>query len=175
MAGLNGSKGFKDLLTEWLDLQSTLIIVSVSAGKYKISSVEKDTEKFLHEGSKDDLVTELRNLSTRIKDVNRSYFTGDLSPTKVATMTKIQILHKLDYKAREIDQLIRMSSVSSLYKILNLSSEYISTISKKRLRNLAQVEIDNVYKEFPSLSFTVGDKRQVTDRWKIIIREKLDT
>ena len=42
-ARLNGSKGFKDLLTEWLNLQSTLIIVSVSASKYKISSVEKDT------------------------------------------------------------------------------------------------------------------------------------
>ena len=50
MSGLKGAKNFKGLLTEWQDLQSTLISVCVSAGKFKISSVKKDTEKFLHDG-----------------------------------------------------------------------------------------------------------------------------
>ena len=49
---------------------------------------------------------------------------------------------------------------------MNLSSEYISLISKKKLRNLAQIEIDNLYDENPNLVHTVGGKRQLIDRWK---------
>ena len=49
ISGLRGSKGFKDLLTEWLDIQSTIISVCVSIRKYKISTYKKNIEKFLQD------------------------------------------------------------------------------------------------------------------------------
>ena len=41
MSALDNQQNFKDLLTEWQDLQSTTINICVSAAKYKISNVKK--------------------------------------------------------------------------------------------------------------------------------------
>lgn len=47
MSGLSNCKNFKDLLTEWQDLQSTVINVAISAAKYKISDLKKRYRKIL--------------------------------------------------------------------------------------------------------------------------------
>lgn len=89
------AKNFKDLLTTWQDLQSNIIGVCISAAKYKISSLKKDIEKFLRSGIPDDLVVELRSLDITIKNINRTYSTGVLSPINIKNLTKIDVLQHL--------------------------------------------------------------------------------
>jgi hypothetical protein len=68
---------------------SFLINITVSAAKYRISYLKKDTEKFLRDGIPQEEVLELRELATSIKNCNRSYSTGVLSPDKVIKLNKI--------------------------------------------------------------------------------------
>lgn len=157
---------FKTLLNNWLDLQSVLINITVSAAKYRISDLKKDTEKFLRDGIPQEEVLELRELATSIKNLNRSYSTGVLSPEKVIKLSKIEILKHLDQKNKEITALINNSSVSTLYKLENLSTEYISPITKKKLINLAKAGVEEFYKSFPNDKTLIIDKRVLYDRWK---------
>lgn len=166
MDGVTKGINFRKLLTDWQDLQSTIINVAVSAAKYNISSVKKDTEKFLRDGIPEGLVIELRNLDTKVKDINRKFSTGILSPTNVRKLTKIEILTELERKNTEINNIVTTSGVAMLYKIMHLSSEYISPITKKRLRDLAQTEIDKLYSSDSSYRNIVGEKRQIIERWK---------
>lgn len=57
---------FKDLIDSWLDYQSIIINVSVSAAKYRISDLKKDTEKFLRDVIPQDAVLGLRELATTL-------------------------------------------------------------------------------------------------------------
>lgn len=157
---------FKDLLGSWLDLQSYLINISVSAAKYRISDLKKDTEKFLRDGIPQEEVLELRELATSIKNINRLYSTGVLSPDKIINLNKIEILKFLDKKNREIESLVNNSSVSILYKLENLSTEYINPITKKKLINLAKAGIEEFYKDVPSDKSLIVDRRVLYDRWR---------
>lgn len=85
-----------------------------------MSDLKKDTERFLRDGIPDTEVLELRELATTIKNVNRKYSTGILSPVSVTKLTKIDILRNLELKNREIDELIRKSPVEVFYKLDNL-------------------------------------------------------
>lgn len=112
------------------------------------------------------LVVELRNLSTKIKDINRNYSTGPLSSMNVKNLTKVEILNLLLKKEAEIEEEVFSSKAETLFRIFNLSSEYISPISKKRLRILAQKEIDSLFAANSSYSKIIGEKKQIIDRWK---------
>lgn len=159
-------KNFKDLLNSWLDLQSYLINISVSAAKYRISDLKKDTEMFLRDGIPQEEVLELRELAISIKNLNRSYSTGVLSPDKINKLSKIEILGYLEEKNKQITSLINKSSVSTLYKLENLSTEYINPITKKKLINLAKAGIDEFFQDAPSDKSLIVDKRVLYDRWK---------
>jgi hypothetical protein len=166
MKATNGENDFSTLLKEWLDLQSRAINVIVSAAKYRIADRKKDTEKYLRDGIPEDLAIELRSLDILISDINRRYSNGKLSPMNVKKLTKIEILELLDSKKNEIDGVIRNSRVETLYRALNLSTEYISPITKKKLRNLATIEVEKLFNEGVFLTSLIGDKDEVIKRWK---------
>lgn len=157
---------FKQLLTSWQDLQSISVNICISAAKYNISNIKKDTEKFLRDGIPNDLAIELRNLEAKVKDINRSYSTGVLSPIRVQNLTKIQILSELEAKNVEIQKAIKESNSGTLFQIFSLSSEYISPIKKKRLFRLASDKIEEVYAANIDSGLIVGEKRVIIDRWK---------
>jgi hypothetical protein len=157
---------FKSLLNSWLDLQSVLINITVSAAKYRISDLKKDTEMFLRDGIPQEEVLELRELATSIKNLNRIYSTDVLSPDKVTKLSKIEILKHLEDKSRKINQLINESKVSILYKLEHLSTEYINPITKKKLINLAKAGVEEFYKDLPDDKSLIVDKRVLYDRWK---------
>lgn len=140
----DGEMNFRDLLNSWLELQSIIINVLTSACKYKISDFKKDNEKFLRDGLKDTEVVELRELEAKIRSINFSYSEGVLSPSEIKKMTKIERLQKIDERDEAISREIINSKVGTLYKILNLSTEYISPVSKKRITTFVQKEVDNL-------------------------------
>lgn len=166
MDGNIKGNNFKKLLSSWLDLQSSLVNVSVSAAKYNISNLKKDSQKFLRDGISEEAQAGLRNLFDKIKDINRRYSTGILSPNNVKNLNKIEILTQLQLKQTEISDLITQSEVGTLYKILNLSSEYVSPIVKKRLFNKVNSEVAKVFEETPELEIVIGDRKILHDRWK---------
>lgn len=161
-----GKKNFGDLLAEWQSLQSTVINVCVSAAKYRISDFKKDIEKFLRDGIPNDVVVELRGLDVIIKNFNREYSTGKLSPLNIKKLTKIDILKLLEEKETKIKDQVEASKVGVLWKALKLSSEYIDPVKKKQLARLANSAIDELYKENPKYVQLIGEKQLVCDKWR---------
>ena len=172
MDGRDGFLNFKNLIDSWLDLQSVIINVAVSAAKSSVSDLKKDTEKFLRDGIPQDAVLELRELATSIKNINRRYSTGVLSPEKVIKLNKIEVLQYLNEKNLEINRLISNSDVKILYKLEHLSSEYINPyinpITKKKLINinLARQGVDSFFNESNTASNVSIDKSILFDKWK---------
>jgi hypothetical protein len=155
MSGRDDQKlNFRELLKEWQSFQSVIINIIVSASKYKISFTKKDTEKFLKDGIKDSMAAELRDLESKIRALNFDYSQGILSPDRVKKLTKIERLQEIDKRDTKLAELINESPVGDLYKSLNLSSEYISPIKKKKISNWVQVEVDKLIStsEFSSLN-----------------------
>jgi len=140
----NSSEGFRELLNSWQNLQSISINIIVSASKYKISAEKKDTEKFLKDGIQESEVAELRNLEAKIRAINFRFSQGVLSPSSVKDLTKIERLQEIDKRDDEISREITESPVGLLYKALNLSSEYISPVKKKRISLWVQKEVDTL-------------------------------
>jgi hypothetical protein len=139
--------GFRELLKEWQSFQSVIINIIVSSAKFKISSEKKDTEKFLKDGIQESEVAELRNLETEIRNINFLFSQGTLSPDKVKTLTKIERLQEIDKRDDSIASCIIKSPVGDLYRAMNLSSEYISPIKKKKISLWVQVEVDKLLSE----------------------------
>lgn len=164
--GVVKGENFKKLLTGWLDLQSTTVNVCVCAAKYTLSNTKKDTEKFLRDGISDEARGELRNLCDNIKDINRKYSTGTLSPAEVKKLNKIEILQELQSKKTEIDQKVDQASCGTIYRILTLSSEYVSPITKKRLLNKANESIVELLEEDKQIELLIGERRVLLERWK---------
>lgn len=145
---------FRDLLKEWQAFQSVIINIIVSAAKCRISNTKKDTEKFLKDGIQDSMAAELRDLESKIRAVNFNFSQGILSPIEVKKLTKIERLCEIQKRDDEISSLITASSVGNLYRAINLSSEYISPIKKKKLSLWIQAQVDNLLssEEFKELN-----------------------
>lgn len=162
--GSNGS--FKSLLDSWLDLQSISINISVSAAKYRISNLKKDTEMFLRDGIPLDEVIGLRELATKIRNINRDYSQGVLSPENVKMLTKIDTLKLLDERSNKVNDLIKNSKHCTLYKLENLSSEYISPSTKKKLIKLARKGIESLCNDPQISGLSIFDKDALFNNWK---------
>lgn len=132
MVPLREGSTFKQLLEELQDLQSYAVNVVVSAAKFKISSLKKDTSKYLRDGMPKEVVVELRTLERAVGSINRKYFNGVLSSTNVKSLSKKEILTELENRNNEIERLVDGSSVGTVYKIINLNTEYVSPIVKKK-------------------------------------------
>lgn len=157
---------FSNLLESFLDLQSYSVNVIVSAAKYKISERKKDTARFLKDGIPEDLEIGLRSLDISISDINREYSNGKLSPVNVKNLTKVQILSLLEEKNRKIELLIKESDVEVLYRLLNLSTEYVDPVTKRNLNRLAIEEVERIFKANKDSSSIYGDKLALIKSWK---------
>lgn len=156
--------GFRDLLKDWQSFQSVIINIIVSAAKFKISTEKKDTEKFLKDGIQESEAAELRNLEAKIRSINFEFSQGILSPESVKNLTKIERLEEIDKRDDEISREILLSPVGNLYRAMNLSSEYISPVKKKKISLWVQKEVDELLaqKEFSSLQ---EDRRQLISKF----------
>lgn len=155
---------FRNLLKSWQSLQSVIINILVSASKFKISYTKKDTEKFLKDGLETSTAAELRDLESKIRATNFEYSQGILSPDRVKKLSKIERLAEIDKRDTEISVLITDSKVGNLYKALNLSSEYISPIKKKRISSWVQAEVDSLLTE-AEFSGMKDDRQQLISKF----------
>lgn len=135
---------FKELLNEWQSLQSVTINVLISAAKYRISDVKKDIEKFLRVGISDIQAGELRELERSINAINDEYSKGVLSPESVRLLKKSKRLELIDERDEKIGKIKKDSSAGVLYELLNLSSEYITPVKKKKISLWVRNEIDKL-------------------------------
>jgi hypothetical protein len=159
----NESLNFRELLNQWQDLQSVVINIIVSACKFKISFYKKDIEKFLRDGISEEEVAELRDLEAKIRSVNFEYSEGVLSPTNVKVLTKIERLQYIDARDAKITSLINKSKAGILFKILKLSSEYISPVSKKKIQTWVRKEVDNLLQN-KDFSQYLGERSQIMSK-----------
>lgn len=154
------NKNFRELLNEWQELQSIVINIIVSACKFKISFYKKDIEKFLRDGISEEEVAELRDLEAKIRSVNFEFSEGVLSSKVVKSFTKIERLQFIDSRDAKITSLINNSRTGTLFKILKLSSEYISPISKKKILSWVRKEVDSLLTNKEFLPF-LGERSQI--------------
>lgn len=152
---------FRALLNDWQDLQSTVINIIISACKFKISFYKKDIEKFLRDGMSREEVAELRDLDAKVRSINFTYSEGILSPENVKKLTKIERLQAIDRRDREIETEVKKSPASVLYKLSNLSSEYISPIQKKKIQLWVKKEVDSLFNSKNDFSQLAGERSQI--------------
>lgn len=167
MIGNDDTQAFSNLLREWMDLQSIIINVIVSASKYSISNRKKDYEQFLQSGLEDQELDALRDLALDIKSVNFKYSTGVLSPQNVKNLSKIEILQFIDERNAIINSKIDSNKFGKLYKTMKLSSEYVSPITKKKISNWVVSSVDSLYNENPGFKDTFGERTVVMSKFRI--------
>lgn len=155
---------FRQLITEWQSLQSVIINILISACKYKIFDFKKDVEKFLKDGVSELEAAELRDLQAKIRNINFKYSEGDLSPQKVKALTKIEKLMLITKRDDEVSAEIQKSKAGTLFKILNLSSEYISPINKKRISLWVRYEVDKMFNDNSEFSKIREDRSQIISK-----------
>ena len=144
----------------------TKLISSFLLANLKFQVEKKDTALFLRDGIPEDLVIELRNLDVNVSNINRDYSLGERSPEKVKSKTKVEILQLLDERDRKILRLLNDSNAKTLYKLLNLSSEYVDPIHKKRLSDLTIIEVKKIFNG-PDTGITSDEDRSaVIKTWK---------
>lgn len=143
----DSNKDLITLLSEWQGLQSIVINILVSACRYKILDYKKDAEKYLRAGLTESEVAGLRDLESNIRKINFQYSEGVLSPLSINSLTKIGRLKAIDERNTKISDLIKNSKFGILYKILNLSSEYISPIKKKKIQFWVDAETTRLLSE----------------------------
>lgn len=177
MVPFDGYQTFSKLLEELQNIQSTTINISVCAAKFNISSIKKDSEKFLKENIPEDRISGLRELDTKISAINRSYSLGKLSPENVRNLKKLEILKLLDERNSKIEiilnggkdeygNIVKAHPESIIWKILNLSTEFVSPIIKRRLSILADSVVDELYNQNPNLQIIHGEQKTLADKWK---------
>lgn len=140
MAPLGKGENFRELINSWQTLQSTIINIIISACKYKLSYKKKNSEKFLRDGLSIVEVAGLRDLESRIKNINSTYAKRASEFNNETTrITKIQLI---DERNLAISGIISGSSYGDLYRLMNLSTEFISPVKKLNLQNWIKNTID---------------------------------
>lgn len=99
---------------------------------------KKDIEKFLKDGLTMEEQVGLSDLDTDIKRIFSKYTTGDgtLSPREVGKKKKVEILEAIEDQNSEIKAILDKSKYKTLHKIINLTSEYITPLKKKKIQYL---------------------------------------
>jgi hypothetical protein len=111
-------------------------------------------------------VGELRELESSINAINDKYSKGILSPDSVRQLTKAKRLEEIDNRDREISQLLKKSKAGTLYRVLNLSSEYISPIKKKKIALWVRNEIDSLLNSDESFADLREERSQLISRFQ---------
>lgn len=162
-----GGPTMKSLLSDVLDTNSVIINVIVSAAKYKMASLKKDSEKFLNENLQENEIAELRNLGNIISSIYSRYSKGVLSPANVKLLSKLEILNHIGERDNEIAKLIASAgNAGIIYRIINISTEYISPIQKRRIYQLAEDSVSDLFKEDKRFEVRFGERKQLIDKWR---------
>lgn len=164
MSPSNDSLSFRELIVSWQDIQSVIINIIISACKFNISNQKKDIEKFLRDGILDSEVVELRDVESKIKSINYSFSEGDLSPKIIKSLTKIQKLKLIDDRDSRISEVIKKSPCGVLYRLLNLSSEYISPVKKKKISIWIRHEVDSEINSSNNKEKLISERSQIISR-----------
>ena len=101
---------------------------------------------------------ELRDLEDKIRAVNFNYSKRVLSPVEIQKLSKIDRLRIINKRDDKISSLILRSLVETFYKILSLSTEFISFVSNKKLNYIYRRQLltkMNYNKELNSLTNTI--------------------
>lgn len=156
--------GFRALLNDWQNLQSVIINIIISACKYRLSFYKKDIEKFLRDGMPSEEVAGLRDLDAKVRAINFKYSEGVLSPENVRLLSKIERLQFIDKRDSEISACIQSSKFGILYKICNLSSEYINPVKKKKIQTWVRKEVDSLLSEGDDFSKIANERNQILSK-----------
>lgn len=142
-------KNFRTLLEEWQSINSFAINVIISAARMKISTKKQDTEKFLRDGLSEGELTGLKDLEANIKMITEKYsgFNGPLRQENIKRLKKKEILSILDDQYGEISKILESSNYGTLYKIMKLSTEYISPTVKKEMEYKVKEKVDSYFSE----------------------------
>lgn len=159
------TSNFRDIVNSWQDLQSSIINILISACRYRISDVKKDIERFMKDGISDMEAAELRELESKVRSINFEYSEGKLSPSKVKLLTKIQRLQLIDERDSKISSMIKNSKAGILFRILKLSSEYISPVKKKKISTWVRIEVDKMLND-TSYENLLGDRAQLISKYQ---------
>lgn len=154
------------LLESLRSLQSRQINVIIAATKISINNIKKDTSKFLRDGIPRDLAIDLRSLETNVKTEFRKYSTGKLAPENVRSLTKLEILKLIDERDRNVNVLLQESNAGVLFRIMSLTSEYLSPMEKRKLNTESRINVIKLFEENKSLHDVLGDQSQVLEKWK---------
>lgn len=155
---------FRSLLNDWQNLQSVIINILISACRYKIFDFKKDVEKYLKDGVPEKEIAELRDLQAKIRSINFKFSEGELSPTNIKSLSKIRKLEIINKRDDEISAEIAKSKSGVLFKILNLSSEYISPIKKKKISLWVRAEVDKTIKNEEDFAKYKEDRTQIISK-----------
>jgi hypothetical protein len=165
-SNMTGSKDFKSLLNDWQNLESLIINVISSAAKIKMTDQKKDSEAFLRSGLLEEEIAQLRDLELSVRAINYLYSIGSLGPENVKLLTKLERLEIIAARDEKVNELIRENHYSNLFKLTNLSSEYISPIKKKKIEQLCYKELKKVYESDKLYEVEYGEFDIVLDKLK---------
>lgn len=158
------SQTFRNLLISWQDLQSVIINILISACKFRISDVKKDIEKFLRDGISDLEAAELREMDSKIRAINFNFSENELSPIRIKDLSKIEKLTLINKRDQLISEIIKVSRSGTLYRLLQLSSEYISPIKKKKIFLWVRSEVDKKIEELSTSEDFSAERTQIISR-----------
>jgi hypothetical protein len=127
---------------------------------------KKESETFLLDSLTQEDSIGLRDLGLKIRAVNFRYSNEELSPTVIKLKTKIERLQIIQKRDDDIKALIQASKYGTLYKILNLSTEYVNPILKKKIYIKVLEEITKIYTDKPNSETIFGEITYVSDRAK---------
>lgn len=146
--------------------QCNKINVISSAAKIKMTDQKKDSEAFLRSGLLEEEIAELRDLELSVRAINYLYSIGSLAPENVKLLTKLERLEIIAARDEKVNELIRENNYSNLFKLTNLSSEYISPIKKKKIEQLCYKELKKVYESDKLYEVEYGEFDIVLDKLK---------
>jgi hypothetical protein len=132
-------KNFKAALKYFQDLSSLTINNIVSAAGIKLASFkEKNAFYFIGQLTPEE-ISELSTLNRTLKSIVAKYERDkSLNPSNIKKMTKINRLTKIQERDIEMETVIEKSSVAILHRILKLSSERISPVTKSAIKKAVE-------------------------------------
>lgn len=134
---------FLDLLRKIQDLQSVYINAVLSACQIKISNLKKRLENFFVDMLTQEEITKLGEIDLKRKEVNVRMEKLGKGTKDLHNKSKIQILEIINEREDSYNKIFQeYPYYSKLWKIRNLSSEYIPTITKAKIRRVCEKELN---------------------------------
>lgn len=144
----NSTQSFSDLLKDIQDLQSMDLNSVLSACQIKISNVKKKLENYFVDLLTKEEIIKLEEIDLKRKEINVRFEKSGKGTKDLRDKSKIAVLEIINEREDAYSKLFaEYPYYSKLWKIRHLSSEYIPTISKARIRRICEQEVATSLKE----------------------------